>query len=233
MTFQVQLQQFQGPFDVLLQLIEQRELAITEISLATITAEFIQQLDTVEDHYPDELADFLIVASRLLYLKSRALLPYLEPDDDEPPGQLAERLKLYREFRDAAEQLEQRLRLQQFAVERPSSLARQVTVEFSPPPGITAEHLSIIYKNVLGKLDTPIRLPQAAIRKAVTLKEKIMALASVLEQYREISFASLTNAETDRLELVITFLAVLELVKQNLVTVRQTQPYSDIIIKQL
>ena len=96
MAYQIKLEQYQGPLDVLLQLIEQDKLNITDISLADITESFLAHLDKVEELYPEELADFLVVATRLLYIKSRVLLPYLVNDDEEPITDLTEHLKIYK-----------------------------------------------------------------------------------------------------------------------------------------
>lgn len=233
MSYEVKVEQFQGPFDVLLQLIEQHELTITDISLADITAEFISYLDNIQVRYPEELADFLVVAARLLYLKSRALLPYLEATEDDSTQQLAEHLKMYREFRVAAEHLAERVSQRQFSMERPMAMAQQLVVEFSPPEKVTMQDLAAAYRAAVERMDNAIRIPQAAIRKAITLKEKITALASALEKCKSASFWSLLKSNSkaaDKVDIVVTFLAILELVKQDVVVVQQGSSYSDIMI---
>lgn len=230
MAYEIKLEQFQGPLDLLLQLIEQEELNISDISLADITESFLEHLEKIEELFPEELADFLVVATRLLYIKSRMLLPYLQVDDDEPVTDLAEHLKLYKEFRDASVTLEQTLAAGQFSLERPANLSRLQTVEFSPPHDIQAEQLRDFYINVLDRLDTVIKIPQAAIRKAITLKEKITTLYAVLKEHQRLQFSSLISDQTDRANIVLTFLAILELVKQDSVAVEQTTNYSDILI---
>ncbi|MFA6474854.1 MAG: segregation/condensation protein A [Patescibacteria group bacterium] len=230
MSYEIKLAQYQGPLDVLLQFIEQEQLSITDIALAQITDSFIVYLDTVEELFPEELADFLVIATRLLYLKSRELLPYLITEDDEPATNLAEHLKMYKEFRDASSVLEDRLAHGQYACVRPVSLARLDTVEFNPPAGIATHHLYELYEGVLARLDTVIKIPQAAIRKAITLKEKIATLYSVLQQHKQLQFSDLIQDNKDRMNVVITFLAILELMKQNNVTVQQPKQYSDILI---
>lgn len=230
MAYQIQLEQFQGPLDVLLQLIEQDELAITDIALVEIAEAFVQHLDQVEQLYPEELADFLVVATRLLYLKSRALLPLLVDEVEESAGQLAEHLKMYKEFRDAAAVLEQRLAQGQFAFDRAVSASRFSVIEFSPSSGITAATLGTVYANVMQRLDTVIQIPQAAIRKAVTLKDKIIALTKLLQQHSRLQFSDLVQAQPTKTDIVLTFLAILELVKQDAIVAQQPQHYSDILI---
>lgn len=232
MSYQVAIEQFQGPLDVLLELIEQQELEITEISLAEIAETFIRHLEQVEERYPEELADFLIVATRLLYLKSRALLPYLEPDQDEMTGsQLADHLKMYKEFRDASAILTEWIQRNHFSIARPVTTWQLQEVEFSPPTNVSPQRLAAVYEDIIDRVENVIKIPKAAIRKAITLKEKIAALTDVLKTHAELSFHSLIGKQTDKVEIVVTFLAILELIKQNTVVVNQSHKYSDITIK--
>lgn len=231
MAYQVAIEKFQGPLDVLLELIEQRELDITEISLADITETFIRHLDQVEEHFPEELADFLVVATRLLYIKSRALLPYLEPDDEESGTQLADHLKMYKEFRDASNVLIEKIQQETFAMPRPVTTWQLQKVEFSPPTNAAADVLANTYRAVIDRVETVIRIPKAAISKAITLKEKIAALTDVLKTHAELSFRALIGSQTNKVDIVVTFLAILELIKQNAIVVTQPHTYSDITIK--
>ena len=230
MAYEIKLEQYQGPLDVLLQLIEQEQLAITEISLARIAESFIKHLEKVEQLYPEELADFLVIATRLLYIKSRELLPYLVVEDDEPATNLAEHLRMYKEFRDASTVLEERLTTGQYACVRPVSLARLEVVEFNPPAAVASHDLRELYEGVVARLETIIKIPQAAIRKAASLKDKVTALYSALQQHKSLQFSDLISDGADRINIVLTFLAILELVKQDSVTVEQNQSYSDILI---
>ena len=180
--------------------------------------------------YQKGLADFWVGATRLLYLKSRELLPYLMADDEETLTNLTDHLKMYKEFRDAAAVLEQRIATGQFAVPRPVSLARLEAVEFHPPRTIAAHHLQELYEGVVAQLETIIRIPQAAIRKAASLKEKIATLLTLLKQHQRVQFSDLIHDTADRITIVLTFLAILELVKQDTITVEQKHSYSDILI---
>lgn len=232
MSFQVQLEKFQGPFGLLLQLIEEHELNITEIALADITAGYIAQLEEVEQRYPEELADFLVIAAKLLYLKSRALLPYLLPEEEESAGQLAEHLRMYKEFKDASDALTERVADRQFSIERTVTTERLNTIEFSPPLGVTTAKLAAAYQNVIDRVEAVIRLPKLAIRKAATLKEKIVALYGILQQRQTLQFSELTERD-NRADIVMTLLAVLELVKQDAIVVEQINYSSEITITRL
>jgi segregation and condensation protein A len=233
MAYEVAIEQFQGPFDVLLQLIEAEELNITDISLAQITEAYMSHLQAIEERFPEELADFLVVAAQLIYLKSRALLPYLEVEDEGSAAQLTAHLKMYKEFRDAADVLTERMMQGQFAMPRVVSIERLTIVEFAPPTGVTVDHLRALYEQVLTRLAPVIRLPKAAIRKAITLKEKITALYDILKHHEQVHFNELIAVQQDRMDVVMTFLAVLELVKQNSIRVNQANYYGDITITRL
>lgn len=232
-TYTVQIEKFQGPLDLLLQLIEQQELDITEISLASITDEFITHLDQVEDRYPEELADFLVIATKLLYIKSRALLPFLTPEEEESAGQLAQRLKMYKEFRDAAERLVETIQQGNFMMTRKAIPKQLQVVEFSPPQHVTPQRLAMVYQRVVERMTTVIRIPKAAIRKAITLKERITALSELLQQHQQLKFSELVIVAPDRSDIVVTFLAILELVKQDMVTVQQPTYQADIVITKI
>lgn len=231
--YKVEIEKFQGPLDLLLQLIEERELDITEISLAEITNAFITHLDKIEELYPEELADFLVIATRLLYLKSRALLPFLEAEVEESAEQLAAHLRMYKEFRDASEALAERVSEGNFSIARSGTAKQLETVEFSPPERVTGQRLAEVYESALDRMQTVIRIPKAAIRKAITLKERITVLADLLAKHKELSFNEIIGSSRDRTEIVITFLAVLELVKSRTVQVDQPESYSDIMISQI
>lgn len=231
-TYSVELEKFQGPLDLLLELIEQRELEITEISLAEIAESFIRHLDQIEELYPEELADFLVIATRLIYIKSRALLPFLEADEDDSAQQLTDHLKMYKEFRDASDQLINIIDQKHFMVARPVRAKQLEIVEFSPPHSITKQLLERTYINVLQHVRTVIRIPKAAISKAITLKEKILAVSALLQQHSQLRFHDLIDGK-DRTDIVVTFLAVLELLKQNTISAHQGGDANDIVINRI
>ena len=98
----IKIENFEGPLDLLLQLIEREELDITTVSLLDVADQYINYLSKIEDKKPEMLADFLLIAAKLLYIKSRALLPELETDSDEDSMDLARQLKMYKKFVEAS-----------------------------------------------------------------------------------------------------------------------------------
>ncbi|MFH0818952.1 MAG: ScpA family protein [Patescibacteria group bacterium] len=233
MDYEVKLEKFQGPFDLLLQLIEQEELDITEISLAKITKQYIEHLQKVEELYPEELADFLVVATKLLLIKSRTLLPYLQWEEEEDESNLEEQLKIYREFHEASQTLEKMLLQRNFTYGRLDSRYDSPEIVFSPPEKITASSLQKFFINVLESLEPVIKLPQSAIAKAVTLKEKLFNLQEALTKTACLSFKDIISQAENKTDVIITFLAILELVKQQTITVNQQNNFEDITIEKI
>src|SRR3989338_3362491 len=150
MSYTVTMEQFEGPLGLLLSLIERRELDISQVSLASITEEYVAHLERVETVAPSELADFLVVASKLLYLKSKALLPELAIEDEESGADLADQLRMYKKFAQAAERLEAMLvdGCEAYAAPR-----QAVEVpEFAAPPSLTSMDLSSAFASVIQRL---------------------------------------------------------------------------------
>ena len=102
------LEKFEGPMDLLLQLIEGEELDITEVSLAQVTEQYFKYLDKLEKNRSAKLVDFLVIAAKLIYLKSKNLLPYLYPEEELEGPSLADQLKMYKAYVDASKNIEQK-----------------------------------------------------------------------------------------------------------------------------
>lgn len=231
MAVSYKLQQFEGPLDVLLRLIEDEKLTITDVSLAQVTEQFMQYLNQVEERYPDELADFLVVATRLLLLKSQALLPYLVIEEEEDPNQLTRQLKIYKAYVDAMKYVEAKLAAHAFLYQRTSSFLSSLGPVFAPPPNTTTQILYQMYEDILNDLAPVVRIPKAAIEKVVSLREKICHITDLIEKEAQLSFKRMLSTAESRTEVVITFLALLELIKQRVVCVSQDKAFSDIVIQ--
>lgn len=233
MSVQYKIEQFEGPLDLLLRLIEDEKLPITEVSIAQVTEQFMQHLQQVEERLPEELADFLVVATRLLLLKSQALLPYLVIEDEEDPNELTRQLKIYKAYVDAMGYVEGRLSAKQFLFQRPDSIFANLEPAFSPPPTLTTELLRTAYEDILAGLAPVVRIPKAAIERVVSLREKITHISDLIEKEVTLSFKRLVSQAESRTDVVVTFLALLELVKQRMISVSQDKPFSDIEIQKL
>lgn len=230
MAYQIRLEQFEGPLDLLLSLIEKEKLDITHVSLAKVADQYLEYLKGEETITLYNLASFLSIAARLLLIKSRALLPILEFSDEEEESMddLEVRLKEYKRFREVALKLDVSLRRGQSAHARESFLGTQVV--FYPPRGLTVADLHSHFTDVLGEIPILEILPEKEIQAVITLEERIIELKRTLTERAETSFADLIRSSTDRIEVIVSFLAILEMVKQRVVFVHQEKVWSDIRI---
>lgn len=223
------LDNFSGPLDVLLQLVEDKELPITDVALASVTEQFLQYVDRAETTHPEELADFLVIATKLLLIKSAALLPYLQLDDDADPGELAAQLKMYKRYVDAMHGLEQRIAGKPFLYGRKA--VKQQVQSFSPPIDVGAIELRQLYVDVLARLEPVVRIPKAALERVVTLRQKVMQIQQLLSNRAQVGFDDLLADASNPADIVVTFMAVLELVKQQSASVVQDKTFSRITLK--
>lgn len=229
MSISFQAGTFEGPLDLLLQLVEQEELKITEVSLAAVADQFVAY---VREHQgkipPEELADFLVIAARLVYMKSRLLLPSLADEELDEGPDLATQLRLYQQFIAAARTVNHMWESDRVSFPRERRPVRALAPAFAPPPGITLEVMREAMQNVIDRL-APIRqLPQTAMKRIITIQDKIAALATRLRSHASFRFSSFMEHAQDKNEMVISFLALLELVKQRVVKVAQTELFEDI-----
>ncbi len=232
MAYSVRIREFEGPLDLLLQLVESNEREITTISLIEVTDPFVQY---VREHQGaialDELADFLMVAARLVYLKSKALLPgFIDPELEEGPD-LASQLKMYKTFVEAA------LHIGEITNMGPRSFARlqhpiKDPVEgFVPPSNVTILVLRDLYTHITRRLEPLLTLPRAAIVRVISMEEKIQQLHDRVRAATRMSFHRFLTESSSRAEMVVSFLALLELIKQRSVVVNQGEAFEEISIE--
>lgn len=234
MPYSVRIEKFEGPLDLLLQLVEQQELEITEVSLMEVTEPFVQHVRENQGKIPpEELADFLVVAARLIYLKSKAILPgLLDPALEEGPD-LETQLRMYKAFVEAAARLGEMAKdgVRSFS-RTPRSLRDQPT-GFLPPPNVTMETLHQLYARVVQRLQPMLALPKAAIERVVTIEEKIEQLTTRVKTMMRVSFHKFMGESRDRGEVIVSFLALLELIKQRIVKVEQKDLFHEIQLEAL
>lgn len=234
MNKQIELDNFTGPLDLLLQLIEEKEMEITQVSLAAVTEQFLAYLDEVEERAPYELADFLAVATKLLLIKSQALLPFLQQEEESDPNELAAQLKMYKKYAQATEAIEAMLEQKRFLFGKPfSATQKQRAVVFQPPKDITPDAVYNYFVEVLERLAPVVRIPKAAMQKIVSLREKLDQIRVAIEDRAQLHFYQLLADSKDRGEVVVTFLALLELVKQQTIAVRQDTAFNNITIEKI
>ena len=216
---------FSGPLALLLELIESRRLPITQVSLAEVADQYLERMKSLVGLDPEILADFLVIAARLLVIKSRALLPPRPSVADEPDlgADLQQRLLEYRLFRDAAEQLR---RLE----ENGRSYPRQATPEMDSRPEpplepVPPEALRAAMIRMLKALREKPREEQT-LPPRVSVHERISYLRSYLEAKRSAVFSEVAGATVQ--EVVATFLALLELLRRGVVAAHQEEAFAEI-----
>lgn len=232
-TFHVQQEAFQGPLEVLLALIEKRKLLINDVSLSKVTDDFLQYVQTHPKLPVDETAHFVLIGSTLLLIKSRSLLPVLTLTEEEQESidDLEVRLKLLDIFKRTAPGILE-LYGKNVLFERQPSKKRPV--EFSPDNAYTLDALRGAMYSVLHNLPKQEqRLAQVTVQKVVSLEEMVDRLTKRVNESLRTSFKDFAGSygEGSKVDIVVSFLAMLELVKQGIIRVEQEARFGDIVME--
>lgn len=229
----IKVEQFEGPLGLLLKLIEKEEMDITQISLGKIADEYVNFIRTSEKINPEEMADFLVVASKLLLIKSKALLPYLYPEEEEEIEELEQQLKMYKEFLEAMKVVEKMIGKKKFMFAREFNRKAilNATKLFSPPKKLRADDM----KNVLDELIERIRpieqkLEEKIMEKKINIEDKIFNIQKMLIDRIKMSFKQILENAENKTEVIVSFLAMLELIKQREIVADQGELFTDIMI---
>jgi segregation and condensation protein A len=227
----VKVAQFEGPLDLLLNLIEQRQLDITQIALAEVTEQFLQYIKQLDHINPTVLADYLAIAAKLLVIKSKAILPTLEiePEEEDAAIDLEAKLLLYKQFKEVAKYLKKLDNRRKQGFSRSQTFEEKIS--FFPDPNITTQELHSAILTVLSGLKELDNLPKAKVKEAISIQEKINHLQSHLSQQVETKLSDLLKSAKNKSEVIITFLALLELIKQKIFVAEQETLFADVVIK--
>ncbi len=229
MSYTVKLEQFEGPLSVLLQMIETEKLDISEVSLAKVTDGYIKLVEANPNMPPEELADFLVIASKLLLIKSKMLLPYLQlGEDEEDVGDLETQLRIYKSYLDASKIIEEMVGKRRFLYVHEK--LPKTEIGFSPPKKFTPDEMREMFLGVIIRLKPVVKPQKKALEKAVSIHDKIQQIRTMINHAKRVSFRSLMASAQSRMEVIVSFLALLELVKQRTVSVQQTGRFEDIAI---
>lgn len=229
--YKVQLEEWQGPLDLLLQLIEKQELDITKISLSQVADQFITYMNS-KPLQLEETADFLVVAAKLIYIKSKALLPTLSLEEDEGID-LEKQLKMYKEYMEASKKIQKIINKRSFSFSKekfPENVTNQV---FYVPKSITVDRLRNIYAQLINRIKPILELPKKIIQKTVKLSERIQFIKDLVLREATSSFSKLISDSATKTDKIVNFLAVLELVKQKIINVEQNELFDDITMNKL
>jgi len=235
---EINLPKFTGPFGLLLQLIEKEELDITEISLAKIAAEYVEYIKNT-NLAPEAIADFLLIAAKLLYIKSRALLPYLAtPEEDEDINELQRQLRMYKEYLEATKVIEKMLAKKKFAFTRSEhqgkNRRRLLPKGFYPPLGLTPTKLQEAFGYLLENFAVVAEeMKEEVLAKKISIDERIDFIRNELIKRIKFNFSKIISSGATKTEVIVNFLALLELAKQRELLFEQDELFSDIIINKI
>ncbi|KKP69233.1 MAG: Segregation and condensation protein A [Candidatus Moranbacteria bacterium GW2011_GWE1_35_17] len=229
--YNVKIEQFEGPLDLLLELINKEKMDITNISLAQIADQYLDYLEKKEDINIMNLADFLTVAAKLILIKSKALLPLLDlsSEEEEEIFDLEKQLEEYRKFKLAAQEIEKIFNNKKQSFSRDNFV--ELEPQFAPPKGIGAKELALIYADILGQIPVFEKLEEEKMIKVISLKERIDKLKEMLSHRAEMNFSELIKKGGDKVETIVSFLAVLEMVKRRILVVEQGEIFYDIKLR--
>jgi len=228
-ALEVFLEAFEGPLDLLLYLIKRQNLDILNIPLARITEQYMQYIDMMQEIRFELAAEYLLMAAMLAEIKSRMLLPRPESDDDEddPRAELVRRLQEYERFKQAAQNLEDIPRM-----EREIHLAHA-----EPPPleqtkpevEVDLRELLLAFKDILSRAD--MYTHHQIQKEVLSVRARMSHVLSMIDSERFTDFVTLFNIEDGRRGVVVTFMALLELLKERMIDLVQSEPFAPIYVK--
>ncbi|MEK7116588.1 MAG: segregation/condensation protein A [Patescibacteria group bacterium] len=228
--FKVRVGDFEGPLELVLELIEKRKMHISDVSLSQVADEFIEYIKSFEEFPMADSADFILVASTLLLIKSKSLLPNLALTEEEQVSieDLEKRLAVYKKYKELSASIGKMFgNFLYFAKEKKKS------VIFSPTPDISLLSLKNALYQALQNMPEKIEeLPKVMVEKIISLEEMISKLSERIEKSLKTSFKNFAEVgKAEKINVIVSFLAMLELVKQGLVRVSQDKHFEDISIE--
>jgi segregation and condensation protein A len=228
--FAITTKVFEGPLSLLLDLIEKRKLLINEISLSHVTNEFLEFISTIEQKDLYKLTEFLSIASTLILIKSKSLLPDLDLNSEEGSEieDLELRLKLLQIFKNASKDIKTIFGKQT----KYSRLhVKKRVISFSPTEQIDVLKMKWFIDQVLHNLPKADKKPEKRVSKTISLEEMMNKVINRVRQNMTISFKVLSKEYKERKNVIISFLAILELVKLGTVDANQQHTFEDIMIE--
>ena len=217
--------------DLLLSLIEEQKLDITRVSLAKVADQYLEYINRQEGISLANLADFLTVASRLILIKSKAMLPILELTSEEEGEieDLEKQLALYRQYKEVSRRIGKMYSSNRISRARESFSG--IKLFFYPPKDINIFDLKKFFEKIISEIPVIEKLEEEMVKEVVTLEEKIGELQETLRSRIESTFSELTSGAKDKIEIIVSFLAMLELVKQRIIQVEQDSLFKEIKMK--
>lgn len=232
-SYKIKTQIFEGPLGLLLHLVEKRKLFINDLSLAEVTEDYLKYINGLQKLPPDEASSFLVVASTLLLIKSKSLLPNLDLTDEEQGDiqNLEERLRLYKIFTELSIGVKNNFGRR--IIFAPLERKNEVLV-FLPDERITKENMMGYALGALGAMPKKVILPEVEVRKVISIEEMLDKLVDRIKDTLKMSFKDFTSQSGNKQEkvlVIVGFLAMLELVRQGMMDATQQNHGEDIIME--
>ncbi len=224
---------FEGPFGVLLNLVEERKLHINDVSLAQVTEDYLKYVNSLGGLRPAEISSFIIVAATLILIKSKSLLPNLSLTNEEESDikDLEDRLKIYERYILLSKNIKNIFGKDIiFASEE----RKNSTLVFLPDEQITTESMMTFARGALGKIPSKVFLPEVEIKKVISIEEMIDKLADRINNSLKMNFkefSGVAKTKEEKVFVIVGFLAMLEMVRQGILQVAQENNFEDIIIE--
>ena len=226
-SFTIKTEVFEGPLDLLLTLVEKRKLFINDISLAKVTDDFISYLQNREVYSIKDASEFLVIASTLLLIKSKSLLPMLDLTEEEKTDiyDLELKLKIYKKIKELSIHIKSSFGKNMLFFPN----ARKFEPVFSPDASMNKENISKAIFEVIKNLPKFEKKPQIKVEKVVSLEDMIKNLTERVKISMKMSFKDFSGmGKADKVNVIVSFLAMLELVKQGIIEVNQREKFEDI-----
>jgi len=225
---------FEGPLDLLLDLILKNKLDITDISLAQVADQFIDYMQANSENIdPETLSDFLLIAGKLVLIKSKAILPLLEleSEEEEDIKELKRRLREYKRFKEVFPQIKSLYENEKI------SFAKQgyagIKTVFCPPENLDLQDLKNIFETVISKMPTKEEMTEKKNIVKISISEKMNEIKSRILNRTRMTFQNIIAGGKSRMEIIVTFLAMLEMVRKNQAIIDQKEIFGDIDIKKI
>lgn len=236
MTYKIKIELFEGPLDLLLYLVKKDHLNIYDIPIAQITQQYMRYLELMQLLDLNIAGEFLVMAATLLQIKSKLLLPpeekpkEEEEDAEDPRAELIRKLLEYEKFKQIAEELRQKETSQQEIFKRPARVENDVNIPTANETYFEASIFDLINAFSKALKDIPKDLFYEVIKDEFTIEEKVHQILHLLLVESNIRISILFTRVQSKVEIIVTFLAVLELIKMKEITARQTNLFEDIEI---
>lgn len=204
-SYTVKLQTFEGPFELLINLIDKQKLSINEVSLAEVADQYLAYVKQIERFPIPEVASFFVTAATLMLIKSRSLLPSLQLTDEEETEiqDLEERLRLYKSYKEISKSLEKIFGKKILFTREPFAQINEIFIE---PKGLTVEELKETLQEIIERLPKKEILPKTAVKKTISLEQRISELIKKMEEKVNFCFSEMSKKEgCEKIDIIVDF----------------------------